>query len=225
MKSKRLFLYAILSFIFIISNSAYAYWNITDLGTLGGTTSRPWGINASGQVVGYSYTTGNTVYHAFLYSGSTMTDLGTLGGTNSKAWGINASGQIVGEAYIGSGTNHAFLYSGSTMTDLGTLGGNFSMAQNINASGQVVGDSNTTGEATRHAFLYSGSTMIDLNTLIDPALGWTLERATAINDSGQIVGYGYNSDMQEHAFLLVPEPISALIFGVGAIFVIRKRRK
>ena len=51
---------------------------MTDLGTLGGTESWAQGINASGQVVGSSYTTGNHAWRAFLYNGSTMTDLNTL---------------------------------------------------------------------------------------------------------------------------------------------------
>ena len=61
----------------------YSGSTMTDLGTLGGTNSVAYGINASGQVVGYAHTTGNAAAHAFLYSGSTMTDLGTLGGTYS----------------------------------------------------------------------------------------------------------------------------------------------
>ena len=32
--------------------------------------------------------------------------------------------------------------------------------------------------------------MIDLNSAIEPAPGWTLTNAMAINNAGQIVGYG-----------------------------------
>ena len=39
-----------------------------DLGTLGGTDSVGYGINASGQVAGDSYTTGDAADHAFLYT-------------------------------------------------------------------------------------------------------------------------------------------------------------
>ncbi len=65
----------------------YSNGTMTDLGVLGGDYSYAYGINDSGQIVGYSDG------HAFLYSGSTMKDLGTLGGTTSRAYGINASGQ------------------------------------------------------------------------------------------------------------------------------------
>ena len=39
---------------------------ITDLGTLGGSHSYAYGINDRGQVVGFSYTSGDTTGHAFL---------------------------------------------------------------------------------------------------------------------------------------------------------------
>src|SRR5580700_5382731 len=69
---------------------------ITDLGTLGGSFSYANGINASGQVVGFSTTAGDASVGAFLYSGGVMTHLGTFGGLVSGATGINASGQVVG---------------------------------------------------------------------------------------------------------------------------------
>ena len=82
-----------------------------DLGTLGGTHSDGHGINASGQVTGYSRTTGDAAYHAFLYDG-TMHDLGTLGGTDSYGLGINDSGQVTGYSHTtGDATYHAFLYT------------------------------------------------------------------------------------------------------------------
>ena len=55
-------------------SQAFLYSNGTmqDLGTLGGTESFAYGINDSGQVVGWSYTTGDSYSHAFLYSSGTM---------------------------------------------------------------------------------------------------------------------------------------------------------
>jgi len=49
--------------------------------------------------------------------------------------------------------------------------------------------------------------MYDLNKLVLTNSGWTLQVATAINDSGQIVGWGTNSSNQTHAFLLNPVPL------------------
>ena len=102
----------------------------------------------------------------------------------APATGINNSGQIVG---VSGG--EPFLYSDGVMQDLGTLpGASYSEANAINNSGTVVGYSDF--QDGSHAFVYSGGVMQDLNSLIDPNSGWTLNTATAINDSGQIVGDG-----------------------------------
>jgi probable HAF family extracellular repeat protein len=77
--------------------------NPTILPTLGGplnTSSSAQGINAAGQIVGYSFLSDGTE-HATLWSGANdanVTDLGTLGGASSEARAINASGRIVGWA-------------------------------------------------------------------------------------------------------------------------------
>jgi probable HAF family extracellular repeat protein len=164
---------------------------MTDIGTLGGNGgTAAYGINASADVVGASFTSGNASSHAFVYSGGTMTDIGTLGGSDltSVAYGVNNAGQVVGSSTLtnGSGTCHAFLYSGSVMADLGTLGGSDSEAWGVNNSGQVVGDASTAGGAA-HAFLYSGGVMTDLGTL-GGNYSEADSEALGINDAGQIVG-------------------------------------
>src|SRR5262245_65227999 len=69
-----------------------------DLGTLGVLDSQALGINARGQVVGFSYTAAGRI-HAFVWdAGTGMQDLGTLGGPLSVAHCINARGQVVGAA-------------------------------------------------------------------------------------------------------------------------------
>src|SRR6188768_3444881 len=115
-----------------------AQYTVTDLGTLGGTESFGSGLNASGQVAGASYTTGDANIDAFLWRPTTphgasgaMTDLGTLGGTHSFGNGLNASGQVAGESFMtGDAATHAFLWkpttpggASGTMFNLGTLGG------------------------------------------------------------------------------------------------------
>jgi probable HAF family extracellular repeat protein len=186
--------------------------NFTDLGTLAGSDSYAYGINNSGQVIGYSYTDGgNLINRAFLYNGGTMNDLGTLGGSYSKAYGINNSGQVVGDSFkAGDGAYHAFLYSGGTMNDLGILDGSSSAAYGINNSGQVVGYAYTAGNAALHAFLYSGAIMLDLNNLINTnTLGTYLYEARGINDSGQIIANGNNS----HAYILTPSLPTSYLTG------------
>jgi probable HAF family extracellular repeat protein len=196
---------------------------MNDLGTLGGSQSYAHDINISGRIVGGAWTIRDAAVHAFSYSGSKMTDLGTLQGGNwSTAYSVNAGGQIAGTATIAGGSYRAFLYSGSTMANLGTLGGTASYAWGINDGGQVVGSAKTAGNAADHAFLFSGSTMIDLNSSIDPHSGWTLAEAHAINNAGQIVGFGTNALGKTHAFLLtpVPEPSTLALLVMGGIGLI-----
>ena len=75
------------------------------------------------------------------------------------------------------------------ITDLGTVAGTVSHPFAINNAGQVVGRSYASTGASR-AFLWQGDTMVDLNSLIPANSGWVLEVATAINQSGHIVGLG-----------------------------------
>lgn len=99
----------------------YSNGTMSSLGTLAGS-SFAYAINASGQVVGSYYLSGNAGFsHAFSYASGRMSDLGTLGGPNSEAWGVNASGQIVGDADINSDSTHGFLYAHGTMLDLNSL--------------------------------------------------------------------------------------------------------
>ena len=82
---------------------------LQDLGSLGGS-SYAYGINARGDVVGYSYTDGQA--HAFLFSRGVMLDLNNLidassGWVLTQAYGINANGQIAGSGLL-NGVQHAF---------------------------------------------------------------------------------------------------------------------
>jgi probable HAF family extracellular repeat protein len=205
-------------------NHAFLYsgGTMTDLGSPFGGNSFATGINGNGQVAGYGQLPGGGTapYRAFLYSSGTMTDLGTLGGSGALAHDINDSGQVVGESQTGNSAWHPFLYSHGAISDLGTIGGLFldGTALGINNSGQVVGSCHYHTPYVQHAFLYAGGAMTDLNSLIDPASGWTLAEATAINDSGWIVGLGTHNG-HGRAFLLapIPEPSTLVLLGVGAI--------
>jgi probable HAF family extracellular repeat protein len=184
----------------------YANGSAVNIGSFGGGQTQAEAINASGAVVGYSYFP-NGNFHGFLWAGGKMTDLGTLGGDWSQAYAINNAGQITGTGYTPQNLGaHAFLYANGSMKDLGALpGGTYSTGAGINSSGLVVGYAQIpNAEATvYHAFVYTASKMQDLNDLISANSGWVLSEATAVNDSGQIVGYGTIAG-NEHAFLLTP---------------------
>jgi probable HAF family extracellular repeat protein len=128
------------------SERGFLYHNgvMTNLGTLGGYGSAAYGINESGQIVGYADLANDAGYHAFLYENGTMKDLGTLGGFGSGAYDINNSGQIVGWAHITNDIERAFLYENGTMINLNTLlpansGWVLTEAFGINNNGQIHG--------------------------------------------------------------------------------------
>ncbi len=190
---------------------------MTSLGTLDSVgnqrESEAFGINDSGQIVGFSTVKGDAS-HAFLYSNGQMTDLSTLGGTShlgsSVANAINNSGQIVGntdvsEGASGVGSQQAFLDMNGVMTALGIpYGTEESDANAINSLGQIVGNSGDPGSSDglgQHAILWSNGTATDLGTLP----GYARADALSINDSGVIVGDAYPASMANptngHAFV------------------------
>src|ERR1700730_1599020 len=77
----------------------YRDGKIALLGSLGGSFSYALGLNDSDKIVGYSYLSGNTTYHATKFHlERAPEDLGTLGGSQSAALSTNRRGMIVGAA-------------------------------------------------------------------------------------------------------------------------------
>lgn len=163
--------------------------SMTDLGTLGGPWSFGFGINAAGVVTGAADAPA-FVRDAFRYSGGTMTNLGTLdGGTAANGEAINDAGTVVGESRTAGGCCHAFMSSLSSLIDLGTFGGTSSTAIDINTNGDILVN------ATNHPVIYSGGTTTDV-----PTLGGAFSSGAALNNIGQVVGYG-DTPNAFHGFL------------------------
>jgi probable HAF family extracellular repeat protein len=83
-----------------------------DLGSLGGSVSEAWAVNAKGLVVGRSSMAGDpSAFHAFAWSPeSVMTDLGTLGGESSASAATDA-GVIAGYSYLPGETAYHALWT------------------------------------------------------------------------------------------------------------------
>jgi probable HAF family extracellular repeat protein len=168
---------------------------LQDLGTLGGSSSAAYGINASQAVVGESQVVGDQYKEAFLFEKGKMKSLGTLGGRQSVAIAINDGGQIAGSSEIkGKKVAHAFLYSDGKLKDLGSLGESDSYSTAISQDGKVAGYSIREGKP--QAFLFDEGKMVGL-----PELGPFGSQATGVNKGGQVVGVTEFPNHTIHGFL------------------------
>lgn len=188
------------------------HFNFVPLGTLGGTNSGAISINNRSWITGFSFLAGNTTQNATLWLAGQTKGLGTLGGPNSSiAWpNHNDEGQIVGIAETAApnllnepfsclfGTGHVcqgFVWSNNVMRALPTLGGFDSYATDINDRSQIVG----WAENTYHDPTCVLPQVLQFEAVIwepwqhrmqqlAPYPGDSDSAATAINDSGQVVG-------------------------------------
>lgn len=80
------------------AHKSVAGYDVFDLGTLGGNSTRPSDFNDFGQIVGSSLTASGAT-HAFIWENGTLRDLGTLGYLNSDARRISNAGMIAGAVW------------------------------------------------------------------------------------------------------------------------------
>jgi probable HAF family extracellular repeat protein len=185
------------------------------------------GINASGQVVGYSNVAQGG--HAFLWSPTTpngttgsMVDLGLLPNANSSiGFGINGRGQVAGYSVVMSQGPRAFLWtpsvtngSSGTMIDLGALsGGNgTSEATAINNLGQIAGFSQA--PSTTHAVLWSPPNANGVRMLTDispiPSGNGVFSFPDGMNELGYLAGHSTGGS-GSHGILWVPTTPNASV--------------
>ena len=197
---------------------ASSRWTIQDLtssfptGTAGSTA---YDISGSGDIVGFMLLSSSYV-HAFLLPKGAIqaTDLhaplcnGATDAQNSSyAYAINPGGEVVGVRYTQPDPNNAarraFHWGAGCMTQLPTLGdpssaqGTYDGASDINDYGVVVGTSRAIGGVYR-AVRWNrmtdadGTVRWEITPLPVPS-GFTSSGASAINNSGEIVGSGLDA--------------------------------
>jgi probable HAF family extracellular repeat protein len=145
----------------------------------GNHQGRIWGMDNSGNSVGYqaiSGTTGGRTAFYYNYSGNTVTNLGYVtGDTTSQARAINDSGTIVGlsgSRAMVSGTTAGTmqdLNGAAFYTDGSHTNWNLTVAYGIDNSGDIVGAGTLSGVA--HAFLLTPVTAPEPSTLLLAAIG------------------------------------------------------
>lgn len=197
------------------------HYAVTDLGTLGGTSSYASAINNKGLAGGGANLSGDTAQHAVVWRKGRKIDLGTFGGPNSALFGqgMNERGQVVAEAetstpdplgqdFCGFGTHLIclpFIWQHGVKTQLPTLGGYNGNVYDINNRGQMAGQAqNTMTDPTCPPFqqtppvLWENGQVQQLPTFP----GDTVGTAFAINDHGQTVGESGDCTNYFHRALL-----------------------
>ncbi|HZH97513.1 MAG TPA: hypothetical protein VEX38_00960, partial [Fimbriimonadaceae bacterium] len=157
---------------------------------LGGSGSYAWGINSSGWVVGAAYASYGSLPKPFLYRDGQMEDLLPNYGDAmfGEAQAINSSGAVVGFRNASYG-DRATLWQNGQVVDLG-----WGYATAINDLGQIVGYVGTNANA--QALLFQNGSAVNLGSL-----GGAVTRAFGINNSGWVVGMGWNSSQESRAFI------------------------
>ena len=165
-------------------------------------TSEAVGINSHNEVTGTSWGQTSTGFVWTERKGmQVLPNLVYRGESNASA--INDLGVVVGWSLTSTRSTHAVLWTPSgAIRDVGSLGGTFGAATGINNLNQVVGSSTTSYDQMRAFIWLPGHLIQDLNNLI-PQGGWLLQGASAINDAGEITGWGMVYG-EQHAYLLTP---------------------
>lgn len=197
---------------------AYSFSNgtINDLATLVGSqpnrSSKAFGINNAGQIVGWSDWSeiGSAYKHAFLYNDGSLHDLHIWSDGDSTAYSINNIGEAAGFAPAGYGTPFACVFDDVSLeTNVGGLvaGGSAAFAYGINDTDMVVGKADV-GNGYVHAFLMGQPDLsVPLVQQYLPALqdlgtlGGHNSEALAINNAGVVVGDADTATGFTHAFM------------------------
>ena len=177
-------------------------------------------MNDHGEAVGSSGLCGNTAIpplafgpHAVLWDRDGVPhDLGNLGSSVGNAGlGINNREQVVGASTLQNDSTpfyktHGFLWTRERgMADLGTLPGDVaSGAFGINDQGEIVGISIDASGNPRPVYWHNG-VPVDLNTQVPSDSTMYLVWAEAVNNRGEIAGWGVDKATGDiHSYLAIP---------------------
>jgi len=135
----------------------YKHGKFTDVpGPAGATISAAFGINDTGEIVGY-YVDSTRVQHGFLLKGKTYTTLDVPGAASTFAVGINDTGSVVLQWVDSKGIYESALYDGNTYTTIDVPGAANSSAQGINTAGDILYGWSDSSGLGHGALLQSGT--------------------------------------------------------------------
>ncbi|MBR8832720.1 MAG: DUF3466 family protein [Stigonema ocellatum SAG 48.90 = DSM 106950] len=173
-------------------------YSVTDIGTLGGSSSRAYGINDSGQVVGVSSLRDTDPPKAFAWDSTNGIQALPSATPNfsTQAYGINNNGLVVGYEFSDAGDPQAILWNINNRKINGQLLGFLddtesdllkSVAYAINDNGLVVGASASLPDKKLHAVLWNTTNVSQKNAQAILNTDKFGSVAYGINNNGQVV--------------------------------------
>jgi hypothetical protein len=171
---------------FTFHGSAYRVLNVPQA-----ATADPFGINASGTIVGLYFDSSNTG-HGFIDDAGVFTTYDFSGASYTELDAISDSGILVGSTLV-AGVDHGFTDDHGTITTIDYPGASATSAFSVNSNGDVVGAYTLNG--ARHSFLWQNSqfSTIDFPLAVSSS-------PFSINDAGDIAG-SYVDSIGEHGYI------------------------
>ncbi|MBI1325647.1 PEP-CTERM sorting domain-containing protein [bacterium] len=161
-------------------------------------------------------------------------DVNLLAGIDPKTASFDTFSSSGKALFTKVGSQFVFETSTGQMTNFPTVVGNDTYSLlGINGLDEMVGTGWIGGERKAIYYASINSEAMLLSSLVDNPGQWLLQAGTDINDTGEIVGYGYDLSQPTydgpHVFKLVPvapvpEPSTWLVLGLGSLWIFRKFR-
>jgi len=133
--------------------------NFTAIDFPGATSTQAWGINLSGDIIGF-YVSADKATHGFLLSRGQYGSIDFPGASYTEANGISPRGDVIGDyaaTLTGSGPHHGFVLSREgTYTSIDYPGATSTVARGMNSHGDILG-TYTFADNVSHIFVMSAN--------------------------------------------------------------------
>jgi hypothetical protein len=164
---------------------------------LGPTETEAWGVNDSGQIVGW-YINSSAIYQGFEYDNGTYTTISCAGWANTRAYGINDAGVIVGDVFNSTaGPFSGFTSKSGTCTIFNYPNATSTYGRGINKNNQVTGF--YTDSTGTFGFGAAGSNFVSISYP-----GSTATLAYHASDRPKVAGFYSDTSGVTHGFFAAP---------------------